>query len=88
MLTAKPEVDQPGSQLETSLLRAAIFDEEGETWRRLPVSDQLGGVGFVWTGRWLVDPTPGGADGGEVNGYGRTVPTAAPSRCRPGTGGS
>ena len=71
VLSAQPEVDQPGSQLETSLTRIALLD--GSSWRELPVTDQLG-RGFTWTGRRLVAPDLGGADGGEVNGYGRTVP--------------
>lgn len=72
LLSGQPEVDQPGSDLATSLTRAALL-EDGE-WRRLPDSDQLGGAGFTWTGRRVVDPTLGGADGGQVNGYGWTVP--------------
>lgn len=73
VLTARPEVDNPGSDLATSLTRAALLDARTGTWRRLPDSDQLDG-GFTWTGSRLVAPTLGGADGGEVNGYGRTVP--------------
>ncbi len=71
LLTGQPEVDQPGSDLETSLTQAALLVDGA--WRRLPGSDQLGG-GFTWTGRRAVAPTLGGADGGQVNGYGRTVP--------------
>lgn len=71
LLTGHAEVDQPGSDLATSLTRAALLS--GGAWRQLPDSDQLGG-GFTWTGKRAVAPRLGGADGGEVNGYGRTVP--------------
>ena len=72
LLTGQPDVDQPGSDLATSLTRAALLEDGA--WRRLPDSDQLGGRGFTWTGRRAVDSTLGGADGGQVNGFGRTVP--------------
>jgi hypothetical protein len=73
VLTAHELVDQPGSE-EPSVLLAARYDDGSRTWTRLPDSDQLGGGGWSWTGEHLVDATPGGADGGEVNGWGRTVP--------------
>jgi hypothetical protein len=63
-----------GGPEDPSLVHAAVLDRESLTWRVLPRSDQLGGGGWVWTGSELADPTLGGADGGEVNGYGRTIP--------------
>jgi hypothetical protein len=56
-----------------SLVHAAVLDRGTGRWRVLPTSDQLGGGGWVWTGSSLADVTLGGADGGEVNGYGRTI---------------
>lgn len=51
--------------------------------RTLPVMDQLGGR-WTWTGQCLVDPTLGGADGGQVNNYGRVIPYGG--RLDPATG--
>ena len=73
VLTAKELVDNPGAD-GPSLVQAARFDEERQTWTRLPDSDQLGGWAWTWTGRRLVDPTLGGGDGGEVGNYGRMIP--------------
>jgi len=73
VLTAKELVDNPGADA-PSLVLAARFDRETHTWTRLPDSDQLGGWAWTWTGRRLLDPSLGGADGGEVGNYGRTIP--------------
>jgi hypothetical protein len=73
VLTAKKLVDNPGAD-GPALVLAARFDEDTQAWTRLPDSDQLGGWAWTWTGRRLVDPTLGGADGGEVGNYGRTIP--------------
>jgi hypothetical protein len=73
VLTAKELVDNPGAD-GPSLVLAARFDRRTGTWSRLPDSDQIGGWSWVWTGRRMVDPSLGGADGGEVGNYGRTVP--------------
>lgn len=45
--------------------------------------DQVGGS-WTWTGQRLVDPTLGGADGGQVNNYGRVIPYGG--RLDPATG--
>lgn len=74
VLTGQPEVDQPGSQLEDSLVRAALLDTATSTWRELPGSNQLQGL-FTWTGTRLVDAEIFVADGGDVNPYGRQVPS-------------
>jgi hypothetical protein len=73
VLTGQELVPQPGSE-EPSLVKAALLRRGAEQWELLPESDQLGGWRWTWTGARLVDPTLGGADGGEVNGYGRTIP--------------
>ncbi|MEO9324467.1 hypothetical protein ABFT23_13310 [Nocardioides sp. C4-1] len=57
-----------------SLVRAAVLPPGATEWRVLPASDQLGGWRWAWTGERLVDVTLGGADGGEVDGYGRVIP--------------
>jgi hypothetical protein len=73
VLTGQDLVDQPGSE-KPSLLRAAILPPGSDRWRLLPDSDQLGTGLWSWTGRHLVNPDLSGADGGEVNGYGRWIP--------------
>lgn len=66
---------EAGSQpADPALVRAAVLAPGARRWRQLPDSDQLGGGPSSWTGEHLVDATLGGADGGEVNGYGRTIP--------------
>jgi hypothetical protein len=98
VLTAHELVDNPGAD-GPSLVLAARFDRTTGAWTRLPDSDQLGGWAWTWTGRRLVDPTLGGADGGKVGNYGRTIPfggildpatgawSALPHAPREGTGG-
>lgn len=73
VLTAKAWSESPGSE-RPSVLRAALLAPGAGSWRLLPDSDQLGGGRWAWTGRRMVDPSLGGADGGEVGNYGRTVP--------------
>jgi hypothetical protein len=74
VLTSHDLVAQPGSD-KPSFVRAALLAPESTRWKLLADSDQLGGGQWTWTGKRMVDPTPGGADGGEVNGYGRTIPS-------------
>lgn len=74
VLTARELVPNPGGSDGPSLVLAARLERSTGTWTRLPDSDQLGGWRWAWTGRHLVDPTLGGADGGEVGNYGRTIP--------------
>jgi hypothetical protein len=76
-------VPNPGST-EPALTRAAALDLGSGSWRRLPDSDMLGtGPWFRARGR-LVSPLLGGADGGEVNGWGRFVPYGGVLDPRPG----
>lgn len=53
------------------LVDAAVLDLATGTWRELPMSAQIG-ANFHWTGTRLVSPLLDGADGGKVNGWGRT----------------
>lgn len=73
VLTAKP-IQANGGPADPALVHAAVLPPGGETWQPLPASDQLGGWRWSWTGRRLVDPTLGGADGGETNNFGRVIP--------------
>lgn len=72
VLLAHELVAQPNSE-RPSIVEAARLDLEGGTWQRYPDSEILGGP-WRWTGDRLVNPTLGGADGGEVNGWGRVYP--------------
>ena len=83
VLTAKP-IEPDGSPADPALVHAALLPAGVRTWRTLPASDQLGGWRWSWTGRRLVDPTLGGADGGETNGFGRVIPYGG--RLDPATG--
>lgn len=83
MLTAKP-IGPGGEPADPALVRAALLPQGDERWRVLPDSDQLSGWRWSWTGRRLVEPTLGGADGGQTNGYGRTIPYGG--RFEPATG--
>jgi hypothetical protein len=74
VLTAKP-IRPDGGPEDPALVHAAVLPAGASTWRLVPSSgDQLGGWYWTWTGQRLVDPTPGGADGGQVNNFGRTIP--------------
>ena len=73
VLTAHELVENPGAD-GPSFVRAAVLDPASLRWSRLPDSEQLGGGRWTWTGRRMLDPTPGGADGGEIGNYGRTIP--------------
>lgn len=58
-----------------SYVFAEVYTEE-RGWRRLERSDVLGGWGpWHWTGTRLVSPNLECFDGGEVNGYGRCIPS-------------
>jgi len=56
------------------LVRTAVLDLATGAWRRLPDSELLGTWPWVPVGDRLVNPSLGGEDGGEVNGWGRTYP--------------
>ena len=73
VLTGQDLVSQPGSE-KHSIVRAALLDPKSGRWTLLSDSDQLGGGRWIWTGTRMLDPTLGGADGGEVNGYARMIP--------------
>lgn len=66
----------PGGEDGPSWLRAATFDLATSSWTALPESRQVivSYVDPVWTGSAVLNAAPGGADGGEINGYGRTLP--------------
>jgi hypothetical protein len=66
-------VPQPGSD-KPAVTRAAALDPPTGSWRRLPDSEILGAEPWVAVGTRLVNPMLGGADGGEVNNWGRTYP--------------
>lgn len=74
VLTGAESVPNPGSE-EPAVLRGAVLDLSTRQWRLLEDSDQIGGD-WTWTGSRLVAPTPGEEDGGETNGWGRSVPYA------------
>lgn len=82
VLTAK-SIRPDGGPADPALVLAAVLPPAGDAWRPLPVMDQLGGR-WTWTGQRLVDPTLGGADGGQVNNYGRVIPFGG--RLDPATG--
>ena len=73
VLTASPIASDGGPE-DPALVEAAVLEPGSDRWRRLPATEQLGGWRWTWSGHHLVDPTLGGADGGEVNGYGRVLP--------------
>ncbi|WP_183094707.1 hypothetical protein [Nocardioides stalactiti] len=72
-LTAK-EIEPDGGPADPGLVLVAVLPDGADEWRTLPVADQIGAWRMTWTGTHLVDPSLGGADGGEVNNYGRVLP--------------
>lgn len=68
-------VPNPGSDGPT-LVRSARFSFDAQTWEQLPTAESLDAPWFV-TGDLIVNPSLGGADGGEVNGWGRRYPFGA-----------
>jgi hypothetical protein len=74
VLTAVPLVEQPGSA-EPSLYRAASLDGATLAWSRLPDSEVVAGAPlWGWAGGLVVNADLGSADGGAVNGWGRSYP--------------
>ena len=67
-----------------SLTRVAALNLGTGTWRRLPDAPMLSTGPWLRTGGGLVNPAPGGADGGQVNNWGRTYPNGG--LLDPGTG--
>ena len=67
-------VPQPNSA-EPSLYRAAALDLDTGAWEELPAPDIVGNSATWFVlGDLVVNPTIGELDGGEVNGWGRSVP--------------
>ena len=73
VLFDKELVPQPGST-KPPMTRAALFDTTTRSWRRLPDSQILSTYPWIVDGTTLVNPTLGGADGGQVGNWGRTYP--------------
>lgn len=69
----RENVDQPGSAA-PSIARAARLDLAAMDWERLPDSEAVSSSPWFATGDALVNPTLGGADGGETGNWGRTHP--------------
>jgi hypothetical protein len=83
VLTARP-IAPGGGPEDPALVQAAVLEPGSGRWRQLQDSEQLGGWRWAWSGSHLVDPTLGGADGGDVNNYGRVLPFGG--RLDPATG--
>jgi DNA-binding CsgD family transcriptional regulator len=66
-------VERPGS-IEPAIVRVARFDPSSGEWTRLADSQMIGGWQWFAEGSLIVDPQLGGADGGQVNNWGRTYP--------------
>lgn len=66
-------VPDPGAR-KPAVTRAAVFDPATRRWRRLPDSQQLATGPWLAAGGRLVNPSLGGADGGQVGNWGRTYP--------------
>jgi hypothetical protein len=58
---------------EPTLTQADVWD--GESWRRLPRTGMIGPL-YHWAGERILGLEIGGADGGEVDGWGRWYPFA------------
>jgi hypothetical protein len=58
---------------EPSFVRLASLDLSTNEWTRLPDSDIIGWAPRA-VGDYVVFPSPGGADGGEVDNWGREIP--------------
>jgi hypothetical protein len=57
------------------LYRAAAWDPGSGEWQRLPDSEVTGyDPTWWWVDGRIVNATPGGSDGGQVNNWGRTFP--------------
>jgi hypothetical protein len=66
-------VPNPGSE-RPSLTRVALLDVASGRWDRLPDSEILTSGPWLLDGGRLVNPSLGGADGGEINNWGRRYP--------------
>lgn len=52
----------------------ALLSPGTDEWVRLPDTGSIHSETWIWSGSRLVDPSLGGADGGEVDGWGREHP--------------
>jgi hypothetical protein len=66
-------VPNPGSE-RPLLTRAALLEVGSGRWDRLPDSEILSSAPWLLDGGRLVNPSLGGADGGEINNWGRRYP--------------
>jgi hypothetical protein len=75
VLLAPRLVPSPGGEDGPSYLRAATYSLTTGIWTTLPETNQVvsGELMPVWTGSQVLNPVPGGVDGGETNNYGRTI---------------
>jgi hypothetical protein len=76
-------VPNPGAE-EPAVVRAAALDLATGSWRRLPDSEILSSGPWLVADGVLVNPSLGGADGGETNNWGRFYPNGG--RLDPATG--
>jgi len=72
LLGAHKLVADPGSE-EPSLVQLAELDLDTMRWTKLSTLDVLSGFSAA-VGGLVIFPTPGSADGGEVNNWGRSYP--------------
>lgn len=73
ILTAHELVTNPGSE-NPSLTLVARLDRDTQSWTTLDPTEQIGGWQWFWTGKRLVSPELGQADGGHENNWGRSYP--------------
>lgn len=66
-------IPNPGAEKPT-LTRVAALNLTTRSWRRLPDSPMLGTTPWIRATDRLVNPTLGGADGGQIGNWGRTYP--------------
>lgn len=66
-------IPNPGAEGPT-LTRVAALDLTARTWRRLPDAPMLATSPWITAGTRLINPTPGGADGGKIGNWGRVYP--------------
>lgn len=69
VLTAKDDVEQPNSD-RPAVIRAAALN--GTRWRKFPDSESIGSYPWLFVAGRLVLPALGSAEGGQVNGWGRS----------------
>ena len=74
VLFAHQTVADASSADQPALTQAAALDAKSGVWRRLPDSEILGLSPWVPVDGLLINPMLGSADGGKVNGWGRSYP--------------